>query len=84
MKAYGYSSKVDIGQGPLPLTEITFWGEPVVLREIARFMELMANEIQCNPEFDHRHLRDCWDQWTEEYPDIIIGRLDNRTDKPSR
>ena len=72
MKAYGYSSKVDIGKGPLPLSEITFWGEPEVLREVAKFIELMANEIQCNRDFDQMHLRDAWHKWTEDYPDIII------------
>ena len=74
MKAYGYSSKVDIGEGPLPLSEISFWGEPEVLREIAKFIELMANEIQCNPDFDHKHLRDSWREWQDDYPDVIIGR----------
>lgn len=72
MKAYGYSSKVDIGEGPLPLSEISFWGEREVLREIAKFMELMANEIQCNPDFDYRNIRDYWGEWKEDYPDVII------------
>jgi hypothetical protein len=36
MKAYGYSSKVDIGKGPLPLDEISFWGQPDALRELAK------------------------------------------------
>lgn len=72
MKAYGYSSEVDIGEGPLPLSEISFWGEPEVLREVAKFIELMANEIQCNPDFDQMHLRDAWGEWTEDDPDIII------------
>jgi hypothetical protein len=72
MKAYGYSSKVDIGKGPLPLDEISFWGQPDTLRELAKFINLMANEIRCNPGFDHMHLRDAWDKWTEDYPDVII------------
>ena len=72
MKAYGFSSKVDLGKGPLPLQEISLWGEPQDLRELAKFIELMANQIQCNPDFDQMHLRDFWDKWTEDYPDFII------------
>lgn len=72
MKAYGYSRKVDMGKGPLPLEEITVWGEPETLRELAKFINQMANEIKCNPDFDHMHLRDAWDKWTEDYPDFII------------
>jgi hypothetical protein len=74
MKAYGYSSKVDMAKGPLPLEEISFWGQPDVLRSLAEFINLMANEIECNPDFDHRHLRDSWEKWIEDYPDIIIVR----------
>ena len=72
MKAYGYSSKVPIDEGPLPLNEISFWGQPEVLREIAKFMDSMANEIQCNQNFDHRRLSETWDKWIEDYPDVII------------
>jgi len=72
MKAYGYSSKIDMGKGPIPLDEITLWGKPEVLRELANFINLMANELQCNPDFDQMHLRDTWDKWTDDYPDIII------------
>jgi len=74
MKAYGYSSKVDMNQGPLPLSEISLIGHPQVLREMAKFISLVANQLECNPDFDHMHLRDAWDEWTEDYPDIIIVR----------
>jgi hypothetical protein len=72
MKAYGYSSTVDMGKGPIPLDEILIWGEPEVLRELAKFIDLMANEIKCNPNFDNMHLRDAWEKWTEGCPDFII------------
>ncbi len=65
MKAYGCSTKVDFGEGPLPLFEISLWGKPEDLREVAKFINLMADEIQCNPDFDQMHLRDAWDKWTE-------------------
>jgi len=72
MKAYGYSNKVDMSEGPLPLSEISFIGHPQVLREMAKFIGLVANQVECNPDFDQMHLRDAWDKWTEDYPDIII------------
>ncbi len=72
MKAYGYSSKIDTGKGPLPLEEILLSGQPEVLRELANFINLMANEIQCNPDFEQMHLREAWNNWIEDYPDVII------------
>jgi hypothetical protein len=72
MKVYGYSSDIDVEQGPLPMSEVSFLGDPVTLRATAKFLQQMAEEVEKNDHFEHGHLRDAWDGWKEEFPDVIV------------
>jgi hypothetical protein len=72
MKIYGYSKEVDTDQGPLTMSEVTFLGDPAALRATAQFLLQMAEEVEKNANFEHGHFRDTWDDWQEEFTDVIV------------
>lgn len=72
MKIYGYE-KTNDDSGILNMAEITICTTPETLREIAKFIQNAANELETDGEdFGHLHLRDNWSGWDKNGADIII------------
>lgn len=72
MKIYGYenSDESDL----IEMSEVTICASPENLREIALFINKMADEMEESKDsFDHAHLRDNWPEWNEDGADIIVG-----------
>lgn len=77
LKAYGYSPNVPASGGPLPLSEVSFVGDPATLREVAAFLLHSADEMERHGEaFGHEHLCDTWDGWQPGSADVIVARAD--------
>ncbi len=75
MKAFGYVRKHVSDDGLLELKEVTIQTTPKNLRALAAFIIKAADTIEGKRKSsDHLHLRDSWEQWREDYPDIIIVR----------
>ncbi len=56
MKAYGYSENIET-ESPLTLSEVTLSTNSNELREIAKFLNQVANKIdECGENFEHEHL----------------------------
>jgi hypothetical protein len=56
MKVYGYSESIET-ESPLTLSEVTLSTNPNELREIAKFLNQVANKIdESGDNFEHEHL----------------------------
>ena len=78
LKAYGYSSRVPASRGALPLTEVSFVGDPATLRQVAAFLLRSADEMERHgAAFGHEHLRDAWEGWRPGSADVIVPRADD-------
>ncbi|GLX80545.1 hypothetical protein tinsulaeT_38850 [Thalassotalea insulae] len=72
MKIYGYEKTEDDDPVCIELSEITLSTSPVVLRNIANFLNKAADDIEQLPDFEHVHLQDDSSVWTDDMPDIVI------------
>ena len=74
MKIYGYESLEDDSSDFMEMSEVTISANAKDLREIALFINQMADKMESNPNsFEHAHLQDNWPNWNNNSPDIIIG-----------
>jgi len=62
----------DNGEEIEKLDEVTIQSTPDVLRAIANMLINSANELEKSPDWDHVHLQDDWEGWSNEDPDIIV------------
>lgn len=70
MKIYGYTKD---GDDLEELVEITFQSEPDKLKELAQFLNKMANELENDRDnFGHGHAKDYCEDWGDENPEIIV------------
>lgn len=75
IKAYGYLAKADAHSLQGELAEVTIVADPDELRQIAKFLNDAATEIETHGAvFEHEHLRDVIEDWPEENTDLIISR----------
>ena len=74
MKIFGYKENESDENGLLEMKEICFQASPKALRAIARLLTESADLIEENPgSIDHLHLQDTWEDWQEDYPDIVVA-----------
>jgi len=73
-KAYGYPRNDDSLESPFELSEVTLNTSPEVLRELAKFLEDAAVQIENGAQ--HIHLQDHWPGWQHGEADIIAFRRD--------
>lgn len=70
MKIFGYPVN---GEKLEELIEVTFQAEPQKLKELAKFLEAMAVELENDREgFGHGHAKDFCKNWSSESPEIIV------------
>lgn len=78
----GYA-KEPIGQsGELVMKEVSFGFPPEALRDIAKFLERTADEMEKGEPkrlYWHRHIDSVIRRWRERYPDTDIVVVDLRT-----
>ncbi|WP_299795725.1 hypothetical protein [uncultured Shewanella sp.] len=73
MKIYGYE-KTEDDSDLIEMSEVTITASPKCLREIASFINKMADELESDgASFEHSHLQDNWPDWDSHGPDIIVG-----------
>lgn len=70
MKIYGYPKD---GNDLQELIEVTFQAQPDQLRKLASFLSEMAQGLEEDREsFGHGHAKDYCENWSDEYPEIIV------------
>ncbi len=70
MKAAGRQGEDDTA---VYLREVTLIANPAQLRVLAQFISEAAAELETSGDlFEHRHWRDCWPDWREDYVDVIV------------
>ena len=70
MKIYGYPKD---GEELQELVEVTFQAQPESLRELAKFLNEMAEGLENDYEnFGHGHAKDYCENWNDENPEIIV------------
>ena len=70
MKLYGYTKSSESVE---EVVELTFQCQPSELREIAKFLQDMADGIENDGEnFGHGHAKDYCDNWPENSAEIIV------------
>jgi hypothetical protein len=70
MKLYGYAKSSD---DLLELEELTLQGEPETLRQLAKFLDKMADGIENDREdFGHGHANDYCFDWPEDAAEITV------------
>jgi hypothetical protein len=76
IKAFGYASGAQAAKQPTALSEVTFVAAPDVLRRLAQHLLQAAADLEKhpNPPFDHLHLQDEWEGWSDDDVDVIIAR----------
>lgn len=72
MKIYGYENSDQEEPKLLELSEVSLSASPSKLRDIANFLNNMANDMDKNDSFEHAHLQDDWADWQVGFPDIIV------------
>ena len=72
MKIYGYQNIEVEDPTILELSEISLCASPTKLREIAVFLQNMADEMEKDDSFEHAHLQDNCEGWQINTPDIIV------------
>jgi hypothetical protein len=79
VKLHGYDIGFREEDEPTPrsLGEITFpVSDASALRRIAAFFQFAADELDAmGNDFEHVHLRDWDNDWTEEETDVIVYRV---------
>ncbi len=76
MKTFGYTIKNE--SDPQELTEITLQVSPAKLRTIANFFNKAANDMEAmGKEFEHEHIQDYMEGWSNDNTDIIIVQDSN-------
>jgi hypothetical protein len=72
MKIYGYQN-IEVEDPKLrELSEISLCASPSNLREIAIFLQSMADAMEKDDSFAHEHLQDNCENWPINFPDIIV------------
>lgn len=72
MRCYGYAHKSE-DEKPMELGEITLAGTPATLRELARFLLLVAEKMeQHGDRFGHEHFEDFVQRSTEDCHVVIV------------
>jgi hypothetical protein len=76
IKAFGYAQGAEDAQQATALSEVTFVAAPDVLRRLAQHLLQAAAELEKhpNPPFDHSHLQDEWEGWSDDDVDVIVAR----------
>lgn len=73
MKVYAYPASGPLNEyGLLELKEVSFSADANTIREIARFLNEAANEIERTDTCDHVHMQDRSKSWKEDWPDLIV------------
>ena len=74
VKAFGYARGDDLAERLLDLCEVTLVASPEVLRRISHHLLEAAAQMERDPTFGHRHLRDTWPGWSETDVDVIVAQ----------
>ena len=75
LEVFGYTMNSPELERPLAFQEVTFFCGPEKLREIARFLNESADEMESMPSSSyHNHIQDWADAWPEDSPDVIVVR----------
>jgi len=72
MKIFGYQNIEVEAPKLMELSEISLCASPTKLREVAIFLQNMANAIEKDDFFEHEHLQDNCEDWPLNFPDIIV------------
>ena len=72
MKIYGYQNIEVEDPAIIELSEISICTSPTKLREIAAFLQKMADDMEKDDSFEHAHLQENCDNWQINSPDIIV------------
>ena len=73
MNLFGYFSHEE--EKPTALVELTFVGKsPEELREVSEFLSLAADGLERNENWEHKHISDFFDSWSERSgkPRIVV------------
>jgi len=74
VKIYGYEKTEGDDSDLIEMSEVTICASPKSLRDIAFFINKMADEMELDDaSFDHYHLQDNCSDWDSNGPDIIVG-----------
>ena len=72
MRCYGYAHKSE-DEKPMELSEVTLVGSPATLRDLARFLLLVAEKMEDHgDQFGHEHFEDFLQQTKEDCHVIIV------------
>ena len=74
LQAFGYARGDDLAERLLELSDVTLVASPNVLRRISHHLLEAAAQMERDPTFGHRHLRDTWPGWTEADADVIVAQ----------
>ena len=76
MKMYAYPAGDPLNEyGLLELKDVSFSADAKTIREIARFLNEAADEMEkLGSSFDHIHMQDKTLAWQEEWPDLVVCR----------
>ena len=64
----------EAAERPLPCSDVTIHADPATLRAIARFLLASADTFEQAQDRAgmHAHLQDEWDDWQDDFPDLIV------------
>ncbi len=73
MKITGYKRKDTEMEGLMEMEAIAIAASPKTLREVAKFFNQAADEMEeLGTDYDHIHLMDAWEGWSDGLPDIQV------------
>jgi hypothetical protein len=80
---WGYAKAPANEDGLLELKEVSMGFPPQALREIARFLQTAADEIEKNdrPRHWHLHIDSCVKNWGRQFPDIGLVVVNLASDR---
>ena len=70
MKCYGYTK--DNQETLLDLSEVTFQTSPIMLKSLGKFLIKSANEIEKDPDWEHKHFKDFDSLSKSSLVDVIV------------
>jgi hypothetical protein len=74
VRAFGYARSDELAGRLIELSEVTLVTSPESLRRISNHLLEAAAQMERDPTFGHRHLRDTWSGWSEADADVIVAQ----------
>lgn len=75
MKLFGYTNEAGVieGAGPNVLAEVTLCASPHELRQMAKFLQYCAGEMErLGARYDHVHLGDHMKEFDQTSPHFVV------------